>query len=208
MPALPFHSSAELQELVSNLLPRFGLTLSSAQISSLATYVHMLRKWQQTVNLVSEESLQRLLRFHFLESFWMAEHFLSDQTDLTDIGTGAGFPGLAAKIYRPGLNLTLVENKPRKALFLEAVVRQLSLLKVSVFPLRWQEYRGWKPGNTVCIRALKLSPKLLERLQRHQQVLLLLHSSELSTYLDNYDIINQLQVPESRQRWATQVAFE
>ncbi len=187
---------------------RFELTLSPGQLSRLETYLDTLLKWQEKVNLICEPSLQRLLQFHFLESFWIAEHFLTNQTDLTDVGSGAGFPGLAAKIYRPGLTLTLIEKKARKALFLETVIRQLDFPNVSVYPLRWQEYQDWKPGGTVCIRALKPSQGLMERLRKHRQVLLLLHSSELSLEYRNYMIVKQLLVPGSRRRVATQLLLK
>ena len=135
----------------------------------------------------------------------MAKHFISDETPLTDLGTGAGFPGLAAKIYRPTINLTLIEKKVRKVLFLETLIRQLRLKRVSVWPLRWQQYQAWSPGNTLCIRALKPSRALLQKIYQKEQVLLLLHSSELDLEWSKYKIIKQLRVPGSRERMASKL---
>ena len=194
-----------MQELLKSLLPTFKLALSPNQISAMEIYIDMLRKWQKKVNLISEPSLERLLQFHFLESFWMAKHFLSDGTVLTDLGAGAGFPGLAAKIYRPTINLTLIEKKATKAFFLETLIRQLRLKKVSVCSLRWEKFQGWSLGNTVCIRALKPSKALLQKIYRKQQILLLLHSSELRLEWAKYNIIKKLSVPGSRERMASKL---
>jgi 16S rRNA (guanine527-N7)-methyltransferase len=51
---------------------------------------------------------------------------------VVDIGSGAGFPGIIWKLLRPGLSVTLVERKSKKATFLErtAVVLKLEGLKV------------------------------------------------------------------------------
>ena len=122
---------------------------------------------------------ERLLRLHFLESFWLAEHFLADRSVLTDLGSGAGFPGLAARIYRPRLRVSLVEKNAKKVLFLEEVTRRLKLREVSIVSHSWEQYEGWKTGGIASIRALKVSPSLLERLAAHRQEILLLHTSEL-----------------------------
>lgn len=144
-----FFSSSSVGELcrrARDLESEFGLSLNRDQIRRLGSYLDVLLKWQERVNLISEPSAERLLRLHFLESFWLAENFLSDQSALTDLGTGAGFPGLAAKLYRPLLSVTLVEKNTKKALFLEEVTRRLKLRGVSIFPHRWQEYEALADG--------------------------------------------------------------
>jgi 16S rRNA (guanine527-N7)-methyltransferase len=53
-----------------------------------------------------------------------------------DIGSGAGFPGLAIKIARPDVTLTLVEPAHKKAAFLKAAARLMALKGVSVLESR------------------------------------------------------------------------
>jgi len=51
---------------------------------------------------------------------------------VADIGSGAGFPGIVWKIVRPDLDMTLFERKEKPRLFLERIVRRLSLEGVRV----------------------------------------------------------------------------
>ena len=198
--------SRELCHQARDLQSEFGLSLNRDQVNRLGGYLDVLRKWQERVNLISEPSPERLLRLHFLESFWLAEHFLEDRSVLTDLGSGAGFPGLAAKLYRPMLTVSLVEKNAKKVLFLEEVTRRLKLRGVSIFSRRWEEYEAWQPGGIVSIRALKVSPELLERLAAQRQTVLLLHTSYVPKQWNKWRVINPLRVPGSRQRVATQLA--
>ncbi len=198
-------STRELCRRAQELQSEFGLSLNPDQIGRLESYLDLLLKWKTRVNLISEPAPERLLRLHFLESFWLAEHFLADRSVLTDLGSGAGFPGLAARIYRPRLRVSLVEKNAKKVLFLEEVTRRLKLREVSIVSHSWEQYEGWKTGGIASIRALKVSPSLLERLAAHRQEILLLHTSELPPIWTKWHVINQLQVPGSRRRLATQL---
>ena len=199
-------SVRELCRQARDLQSEFGLSLNREQVNRLGGYLEVLRKWQARVNLISEPSPERLLRLHFLESFWLAEHFLEDRSVLTDLGSGAGFPGLAAKLYRPLLTVSLVEKNTKKVLFLEEVTRRLKLRGVSIFSRRWEEYEAWQTGGIVSIRALKVSPELLERLAAQGQSVLLLHTSNVPQQWNKWRVINQLRVPGSRERMATRLA--
>ncbi len=55
---------------------------------------------------------------------------------VTDLGSGAGFPGLPLKIYAPEIHLTLIESNHKKAAFLREVVRALALPNVNVIAAR------------------------------------------------------------------------
>ena len=110
-------SARDLCRRALQLQSEFGLSLNPDQTGRLESYLDLLLKWKRRVNLISEPSPERLLRLHFLESFWLAEHFLGNRSVLTDLGSGAGFPGLAAKIYRPRLYVSLVEKNAKKGIF-------------------------------------------------------------------------------------------
>src|SRR3970282_1635379 len=60
-------------------------------------------------------------------------------TDVIDIGSGAGFPGVPMKIVRPELRLTLLEANGKRAAFLERLVQRLGLENVTVVNRRAEE---------------------------------------------------------------------
>ena len=87
----------------------------------LRRYADLLTERQQVQNLVSKNSLPHLWERHMLDSIQLADHLPRDMASITDIGSGAGFPGLVLAIV-PGLPVTLVESHGRKCEFLRAVV--------------------------------------------------------------------------------------
>ena len=60
------------------------------------------------------------------------KHIERDATRLVDIGTGGGLPGIPLHIARPNLRVSLIESARMKALFLNEVVRSMSLDQVEV----------------------------------------------------------------------------
>ena len=81
---------------------------------------------------------------------------------LADLGSGAGFPGLALKIACPGIRLTLIESNMKKCAFLSEVVRSLELKNVEVLPMRFEETRVSADfAEIVTARALGGFPDIL-----------------------------------------------
>ena len=78
---------------------------------------------------------------HFGESMFICSLMPVEKCRLADIGSGAGFPGLALKIACPELRLTLIEANKKKCAFLSEAVRALELENVEVMPVRFEEAR-------------------------------------------------------------------
>ena len=78
-----------------------------------------------------------LIESHFLDSLTMLP-LVKDcpPPGLMDVGSGAGFPGLALKIVCPDLLVTLVEPRQKRTSFLRNVIRILGLEKIVVLETR------------------------------------------------------------------------
>jgi 16S rRNA (guanine527-N7)-methyltransferase len=74
-------------------------------------------------------------------------------SDVIDIGSGAGFPGLPLKIWAPQIHVTLIESNQKKATFLREVIRALTLTYINVFPGRAQDYPT--QADVVTLRAVE-----------------------------------------------------
>ncbi len=114
-----------------------NIQLSTEQIALLYQYLNLLVTWNERTNLVSKNDIPHLLERHILESFAVVT--ASDiplHSIVMDLGSGAGFPGIPLKILRPDIEITLIDSKRMKYLFLKEVIRQLNLNRAEVFCTR------------------------------------------------------------------------
>jgi 16S rRNA (guanine527-N7)-methyltransferase len=101
------------------------MNVSRETLDKFITYGELLRKWQKSVNLVSNKTLDDLWRRHMLDSAQLVEYIDNKDIEIVDIGSGAGFPGLVLSVL--GYDVTMIESDTKKCLFLKEVIRQLSL---------------------------------------------------------------------------------
>lgn len=146
-----------LDELgVWNLLEPFGLQLTSEQIRQMLVYLDLLMRWNPKINLTSVRDPEEIVTRHFGESLYFS--LRADlQGSLLDIGSGAGFPGLALKIVFPDVIAILLEPVGKKRAFLKEVVRACGFRSVEVSPERLEEFALGSQGrnfNTITARAV------------------------------------------------------
>lgn len=193
---------SRFSQCVSSLETRFGLTLDQTQRNGVRTYLRLLAKWNSRVNLTRVARTEDRLRFHFFESFWLAERFLEPSQSVADVGTGAGFPGMAMQLYRPSLSLTLIEKNFKKTVFLREVARALSL-RARIVHGEAENVADWEGIQLVTVRGLKPSPGLTEALADRGIPLLALHGEKSSETLKGRPRVRRERVPGSRRRYAT-----
>jgi 16S rRNA (guanine527-N7)-methyltransferase len=132
---------------IAALLDPYISSLTTSQVEQVSTYLGILLRWNAKTNLTAIRDPEQIVRRHFGESFFLARQLFpivitSEARDplsafklpayqltnlLSDLGSGAGFPGIPLKIAVPDLTLTLVEAHHTKAVFLREVLRALHL---------------------------------------------------------------------------------
>ena len=94
-------------------------------------YLQLLLKWNARTNLTAIRGPEEIVRRHFGESLFAAQHLTTKDggkcETLLDFGSGAGFPGLPIQLFHPKLQVTLAESQNKKATFLREAVRTLGL---------------------------------------------------------------------------------
>lgn len=110
-----------------------GLHLSAAQLAVCERYASELIERNTTINLTAITDLEAVAMKHFLDSFTAtAVRVWTGRERLVDVGSGAGFPGLALRIAMPNVTLTCVESVGKKSRFLEETSALLGLADVEV----------------------------------------------------------------------------
>ena len=146
---------SESRSRIETLFCKSGFQLSSRQLDQFIYYLQQLQIWNRKINLTRIDDVDGIVRKHFLDSLQLLElesvqAMLVDRQSgcrLIDIGSGAGFPGLPLKIYRPQIELVLVESVIKKASFLQYISAQLSLSAVQVIAERAKHLSGSAQGQ-------------------------------------------------------------
>lgn len=107
---------------------KWNIILDETALSRFDSYASLLIEWNQKINLTAIKDPDGIVTKHFIDSLALLS-FVSPQQEakVIDVGTGAGFPGVALLIARPDLQLTLLDSTKKKLLFLEDVLSSLGL---------------------------------------------------------------------------------
>lgn len=126
---------------ICEALARFAISPAEDQIAKIRDYVSILLRWNRSISLTSITDPVEIVGRHFGESMYASKVLPVENCRLADVGTGAGFPGLALKIACPSIQLLLIESNKKKCAFLSEVVRTLGFRDVEIRPERFEEIR-------------------------------------------------------------------
>lgn len=106
-----------------------GVVLEVRQAEMLLQFADLLLRWNRAFNLISRRDTGRLVTRHLLDSLSIAPWLVG--TEVMDLGTGAGLPGVPLAIARGDAQFTLIDRSERKIRFIDQVIRALGLGNVS-----------------------------------------------------------------------------
>lgn len=107
---------------------KVGLTLTNDVYEKLRIYSDFLVEYNEKVNLTAITEPGEILRKHFIDSILLSKYaYLPDYSSLIDVGTGAGFPSIPLKIFRPDLKITLLDSLNKRIEFLKQLCDKLEI---------------------------------------------------------------------------------
>ena len=119
-----------------------GLVLSEAQLGQFETYYTELVEWNGRFNLTRITDYDAVQVQHFLDSLAVlvgAGNVFPVGGRVINVGSGAGLPGLALKIARPDLRVTLADSVGKKVQFLTHMIERLGLTETAAVHGRAEE---------------------------------------------------------------------
>lgn len=130
-----------------DLLIRERIPIALERMDALEAYQALLLEWNARMDLTSVPP-EGVAARHFLDSLVPLRDtaFFFPGARVIDVGTGAGFPGLALAAARPDLHMTLLEAQGKRCQFLSAVREALGLERVAVIQER-AEVLGRDPAH-------------------------------------------------------------
>lgn len=202
------HAMLDESSVRTHLEP-FQLELSSSQIGQMRAYLDLLLRWNSKINLTSVRTEEECVTRHFGESLYLAR-WVSLQGKLLDIGSGAGFPGLALRIAFPELATTLLEPVAKKRAFLKEATRVCGISRVEVRPESLGDFARQCPGatfDTVTARAVghfdSLVPHALNLLNPDGRICLWVGQNQGRSLLESSELVHwavPIAMPIARER--------
>jgi 16S rRNA (guanine527-N7)-methyltransferase len=167
----PSHAHSERSPLGA-LAAAAGIVLDPVALARFDAYRDLLLAWNARFNLTAITDPAEIDRRLFLDALLMLPAVGAvapvgpGPVHLVDVGSGAGFPGLALKIARPDLEVTLIEATGKKTDFLRACIATLELAGATALHARAEEI-GHDPNHRgrydlATARGVAALPALLE----------------------------------------------
>ena len=136
-----------LEALLQSGFEALSLVPDSQALSRYRIYYEYLEEMNQVMNLTAISGEEDVARLHFLDCAALLGLADFAGKKVIDVGTGAGFPGLALKIACPAMELTLLDSLDKRINFLKNTCEKLGFDDVTCIHSRAEEIpAGFRQG--------------------------------------------------------------
>lgn len=137
----------------SSLISKYFPNLTSLQIEQFNRLGSLYANWNEKINVISRKDIDELYERHVLHSLAIAK-FISFKsgTQVLDVGTGGGFPGVPLAIMFPETKFHLVDSVGKKIKVVEEVASAIGLQNLTAEHNRMEKVKG--PFDFVVSRAV------------------------------------------------------
>lgn len=117
--------------------------LSDEAVEQLGKLKALYTEWNAAINVISRKDMDAFDERHVLHSLALVKAMkFAPDSDVLDVGTGGGFPGIPLAIVYPKVNFVLCDSIGKKMKVVRAVVQALGLTNVTVHHGRAEDIKG------------------------------------------------------------------
>ena len=117
--------------------------LSQEQVQQFARLKDLYEEWNQQINVISRKDTENFYERHVLHSLGIAKIIrFQKASEILDVGTGGGFPGIPMAIMFPDVKFTLVDSIGKKIKVVNEISAALGLKNVTGLHLRAEDVKG------------------------------------------------------------------
>lgn len=148
-----------------NEILKYFPDLTERQLEQFGTLMEVYTEWNQKINVISRKDIDELYTRHVLHSLAIPKfsQFVKG-TEVMDIGTGGGFPGIPLAIFYPDCQFLLVDSIEKKIKVVREVAEALGLENVEAYRGRAEDVK--RKFDFVVCRAVAKIEKLMMWTQR------------------------------------------
>ena len=149
-----------------NLITKYFPTLTDKQKSQLAALDELYREWNDKINVISRKDIDNLYEHHVLHSLAIGRFIgFKPGTEVLDLGTGGGFPGVPLAILFPECRFKLIDGTGKKIRVAQEVCQAIGLENCQPEHLRGEDEKG--QYDFVVSRAVMPLPDLVKLVRKN-----------------------------------------
>jgi 16S rRNA (guanine527-N7)-methyltransferase len=137
-----------------NEILKYFPNLTVEQQNQFAALLPLYKQWNEKINVISRKDIDNLYLHHVLHSLAITKVLrFKDGSEILDLGTGGGFPGIPLAILYPSVSFLLVDSTAKKIRVVQEVAEALGLKNVEAQHIRVEDIKG-KQFDFVVTRAV------------------------------------------------------
>ncbi|MEY4931679.1 MAG: rRNA ((527)-N(7))-methyltransferase RsmG [Bacteroidota bacterium] len=127
----------------ASLIDHYFPDLTEKQKKQIEQLAPLYKEWNDKINVVSRKDIENIYINHVLHSLGIAKVMsFKPGSEVLDVGTGGGFPGIPLAILFPETNFHLVDSIGKKITVVKEVSAALGLKNVRAEQIRAEEVKG------------------------------------------------------------------
>lgn len=127
-------------EMNAALIKKYFPEITEQQEKQFDQLLPLYKEWNEKINVVSRKDIENLMLHHVLHSLAIAKFLpFRPGTEVLDVGTGGGFPGIPLAILFPETQFLLVDSIGKKIKVVEGVAEALGLSNVQARHMRAED---------------------------------------------------------------------
>lgn len=124
----------------AELIKKYFPEISDTQLQQFEQLFPLYVEWNEKINVISRKDIDNLMLHHVLHSLAIAKFIqFRPGTEILDVGTGGGFPGIPLAILFPECSFLMVDSIGKKIKVVDGVVEGLGLTNVRAEHIRAED---------------------------------------------------------------------
>ena len=126
-----------------DIILKYFPNLTERQREQFAALLPLYEEWNAQINVISRKDMEHFYEHHVLHSLAIAKVMeFASMTEVLDVGTGGGFPGVPLAIMFPDARFTLIDSIGKKIKVVNDVIGRLGLTNSKAMQIRAEQLDG------------------------------------------------------------------
>lgn len=128
-----------------DIILKYFSDFTEVQLKQFHSLEPLYKEWNEKINVISRKDIDSLYERHVLHSLSIAAAFdFAPGTEIIDLGTGGGFPGVPLAIFFPEVKFHLVDSIGKKLKVVDAIAEAAGITNITTQHTRIEDIKNRK----------------------------------------------------------------